>query len=207
MFYQYLYPIKGILSSWTSIYIGLLSLVRFLSTNYIRIRCHSIISHFTMSHKCRYCGLSFKQTHTDYDMSVTHTPTTSRYDAFFVNKYFRRPRIYINTWIMFIRTEHSPVRPVSKHSVLNDTYRYTKTIAHQDPFHHNQDQVDSFDAVDVHRASTTGVNSTFTECAIIFRRERVWDYRIHLEKTIVLRGANLTIQFSKTPTNPMLPSF
>ena len=37
------------------------SLVRYLSTNYIRTRCHSIISHFTMSHKCRYRGLSFKQ--------------------------------------------------------------------------------------------------------------------------------------------------
>ena len=34
--------------------------------------------------------------------------------------------------------------------MLNDTFRYTKTIAHQDPLHHNQDQVDSFDAVDVH---------------------------------------------------------
>ena len=37
------------------------SLVRFVSTNYIRTRCHPIISHFTMSHKCRYCGLSFTQ--------------------------------------------------------------------------------------------------------------------------------------------------
>ena len=37
------------------------SLVRYLSTNYIRTRCHSIISHFTMSHKFRYRGLSFKQ--------------------------------------------------------------------------------------------------------------------------------------------------
>ena len=61
MFYQYFYPIKCILSSWTSISIGLLSLVRFWSTNYIRTRCHSIISHFAMCHKCRYCGLSFKQ--------------------------------------------------------------------------------------------------------------------------------------------------
>ena len=50
---------------------------------------------------------------------------------------------------MFIETEHSPVGPVPKHSVLSDTFRHIKAIAHQDPLHHNQDQVDNFDAVDV----------------------------------------------------------
>jgi hypothetical protein len=108
---------------------------------------------------------------------------------------------------MFIETEHSPVRPVPKHSVLSDTFRHIKAIAHQDPLHHNPDQVNNFDAIDVHRVLTTGVNSTFTECAIFSRRERVWDYRVLLGKRIVLRGANLTIQNSKTPTNPTLPSF
>jgi hypothetical protein len=91
--------------------------------------------------------------------------------------------------------------------VLSDTFRYIKAIAHQDPLHHNPDQVNNFDAIDVHRVLTTGVNSTFTECAIFSRRERVWDYRVLLGKRIVLRGANLTIQNSKTPTNPTLPSF
>ena len=147
------------------------------------------------------------KTHTDYDTSVTHMPTTSRYDVFFANKFFRRPLIYIITWIMFIGTGHSPVRAVPKHSVLSDTYRHTKPIGHQDPHHHTQDQVDSFDAVDVHRASTTGVNSTFTECAIISRRERAWDYIVLLGKRILFRGANFTIQNSKTTTNPTLPSF
>ena len=40
------------------------------------------------------------KTNTDYDTSVTHTHKTSRYDVFFLNKYFKRSRIYIITWII-----------------------------------------------------------------------------------------------------------
>ena len=202
MFYQYFYPIKGILSSWTSISIDLLSLVRFLSTNYIRIRCHSIISHFTMNHKCRYCGLSFKQN----PHRLRHERNSHADDQ--PVRCVICEQIFQETTDLHQHVDNAHPDGTLSCSTCFKTFSVKRHFqVHQDPFHHNQDQVDSFDAVDVHRASNTGVNSTFTECAIISRRERVWNYRIHLGKTIVLRGANLTIQISKTPTNPMLPSF
>ena len=130
------------------------SLVRFLSTNYIRTRYHSIIYISPCLTNVDIVVSRSNKTKVDYDTSVTHTTTTSRYDVLFASQFVRKPRIYIITWIMFIETEHSPVKPVPKHSVLSDTYRHTKTIAHQDPLHHNQDQVDSFDAVGLFRMET-----------------------------------------------------
>ena len=183
------------------------SLVRFVSTNYIRTRCHPIISHFTMSHKFRYCGLSFTQNKSRLRHERNSNADDQSVRCVFCEQNFQETTDLHHHVDNVHRDEHSPVRPVSKHSVLSDTFRHIKAIAHQDPLHHNPDQVNNFDAIDVHRVLTTGVNSTFTECAIFSRRERVWDYRVLLGKRIVLRGANLTIQNSKTPTNPTLPSF
>ena len=107
------------------------SLVRYLLTNYIRTRCHSIISIWKVAvknHKKKkqsfhvsLCLTSvdtavsrLNKTTIDYDTSVIHTQKTSRYDVFFAKKNFRRPWVYIITCIMFIGKEHSPVRPVSK---------------------------------------------------------------------------------------------
>ena len=127
-FTKYFYPIKGILSSWTSISIDLLSLVRFLSTNYIRIRCHSIISHFTMSDKCRYCGLSFKQnSHRLRHERNSHSDDQSVRCVICEQIFQETTDLHQHVDKMLIRTEHYPVRPVSKHSVLNDTFRYIKT--------------------------------------------------------------------------------
>ena len=183
------------------------SLVRFVSTNYIRTRCHPIISHFTMSHKFRYCGLSFTQ-----NKSRLRHERNSHADDQLVRGVFCEQNFQETTDL------HHHVDNVHRDGTFSCS-TCSKTFSVKRYFQAHQSHCTSrptspqpgpsqqFRCIDVHRVLTTGVNSTFTECAIFSRRERVWDYRVLLGKRIVLRGVNLTIQNSKTPTNRMLPSF
>ena len=122
------------------------SLVRFVSTNYIRTRCHPIISHFTMSHKFRYCGLSFTQNKSRLRHERNSNADDQSVRCVFCEQNFQETTDLHHHVDNVHRDEHSPVRPVSKHSVLSDTFRHIKAIAHQDPLHHNPDQVNNFDA-------------------------------------------------------------
>ena len=155
-----------------------------------------------MSHKCRYSGLLFKQNkHRLRQERNSHDDDKSIRCVFC-------EQICQETTDLHHHVDNVHRDGTFSCSTCCKTFSVKRYFqAHQDPLHHNQDQVDNFDAVDIQIVLTTGINSTFTEWAIISRRERVWNYRVILGKRIVLRGTNRTIQISKTPMNPTLPSF